>query len=183
MIPEVLITNGDSHPASVYAELSASEIIAIPQDADGPNAKAGRRLELQLLDILEVYYDHVIAAEKAKLDEDGDGRLESPLDGKEHDPSEVITQIQAITKGGPFEEHFLKPEVTANIVNVLNHHVMVTQDVERSWYADENVSDITEAWKIARQEKGIQLAHLGPQVLKGEPIPDLTDTPPVTAKS
>ena len=160
MEPKVMITNGGAHPPEKWAEISCAEIIAIPADSQSPQAQVGRRLELKVLDILTTYHEHVIAAERAQLDEDGDGRLESPLDGKEHDPEEVVTGIQEAAKGTEWEGWFKRPEIMQNIRNVLAHHAELAMDVERSWYVDLNPdSKAGAAWREAHNTLGRGLAH------------------------
>lgn len=159
--PRILITDGGEHPASTWAELSTSEIIQVNKESQTPEATVGRKLELQIMIAVETFYDHVIAAEHAQLDADGDGRLESPLDGAEHDAQEVIDQIQKITTGTVFAQHFLKEEVVQNIRNVLAHHAALAMDVARSTFADGSNTKEAAAWKEARNELGIGEAHLG----------------------
>lgn len=159
--PRVMITNGGEHPASAWAELSSNEIISIDPTSQSTNAQIGRMLELKIMMALEEYYTHVIEAEHAQLDADGDGRLESPLDGGEHDPEEVILKIQELTKGTPFEAHFLSENAVNNITNVLAHHSALAMDVARSTYADSAGTAKAEAWKEARAELGIGAAHEG----------------------
>jgi hypothetical protein len=133
--PFVMITNGGPHPAYKWAELSASEIIQVSKDADSDVARVGRRLELKFIDILEDFHQNVIAAEKAQLDEDGDGRLESPIDGKEHDAESLIEDLQAAAADTPFADHFKQEFVKQNIRNVVAHHAANIMAIERSYFA------------------------------------------------
>jgi len=159
MQPKIMITNGGPHPAEKWAELSASEIIVIAEGADSDSARAGRRLELKFIDIFEEYHKQVQAAERAHLDADGDGRLESPLDGKEHDPEEVVAACVEAAKGTPFEAHFLREDVQNRIRTVATHHAALSMDVERSWHADRSDSEAAQTWKKDRTELGLGLAH------------------------
>lgn len=161
MQPKIMITNGGPHPAEAWAELTAGEIIQIAEDNSSDMAKAGRRLELKIIDVLEGFYVNVQAAEEAHLDADGDGRLESPLDGKEHDPTEVVSGIAAAAAGTPFASHFARPDVAQRIRDVVAHHAGLAMDVSRSWYADGTDSAKAQVWKANRQEVGMGLAHVG----------------------
>lgn len=144
MEPKIMITNGGTHPPEKWAELSAAEIIQVGENP------VGRKLELKILDALETFFTHVQETEKAQLDEDGDGRLESPIDGQEHDAEEVIAEIMKAAEGTEFAAHFQRPEVHQHIRNVLAHHAALTMDVERSWFADSSDTEAAAKFRNSR---------------------------------
>lgn len=150
-------TDNGTHPPAKWAEVCCSELIVISTES-APDSPA-RKLELQVLELLENYFTNVQASEIAGLDEDGDGKLESPLDGHEHDPEEIVTGVVGMLLGTAWEEHSKRKDFQQRIREVVTKYTILCQDVERSTWADKNPSEQAEAWKNARTNLGVTQAH------------------------
>lgn len=156
-IAKFIITDGGTHSPEKWAELTASELVDSAKESD-PNAPI-RKIENGVIDILSEYYTHVREAEVAGLDTDGDGILESPIDGFEHDPEEIVTKVVALMAGTPFETHSKRQDFQDRIRLVVTRHTVLVKDVERSHWADHNPSDVSAAWHSHRRDHGILAAH------------------------
>lgn len=139
---QVMITNGGPHSAAKWAEVTAKQIIDIGKDAVGPSAMAGRKLELDVLNILEAAHAEVQTAERAKFAKIGTALLDGVIDpGEDADLDGVVDSIVAASVGSDFEAHFAKQEVQAYLRTMIGQHFATSMYVERSWIAEENPTD------------------------------------------
>lgn len=158
MQPKVMITNGGPHPAEKWAELSVADIIQLG-DSDSDQNKAGRKLELKLLDVFEDFYDFVLAEERDQVKQLGDKYLALPINGDEHSTDTLVKNVLAAADGTPFAVHF--SEQTERIREVVRHHVAVLQGVESGWHADRSGTPLALAWRENNTNLGIARAHEG----------------------
>ncbi len=137
MQPTILITDGGPHGADKWAVVTAGQIISIAAGSESAGAIAGRRLELQVLDILERHYGSLQTGERGKLTAEGDDRIAAPLGGGDLcEP--VVDEIIAAAAASVFVEHFAKPEVREHIHTLLHTHADNALAIERSWHARRN---------------------------------------------
>lgn len=150
-----MITNGGTHPASKWAEVSADQLIKIAPGA----ASAALRFKASVIEVLTKVYGAAQKGEVLELDADGDGRLGSPLDPGEY-ADDGLAAVVAAAKGTPYEAHFAQEEVRAGWRNEISTRVVSIMDIERSWHADRNPTDTAKAYHLARAEHGGRDAHM-----------------------
>lgn len=170
MQPNIYITDNGPHPSSTWAEMTVDDILSIKSDSETDLAKAGRRLELMLLDVFEAWYDDVLAEERKQIAADGDAYLKAPVNGAEHDTTSLVADVVIAAKGTPFEAHFARPDVADRLRTVVASHVAVLQDAESSWHADRNASTspVAAVWKANHADLGIMNSHLSVADDKGD---------------
>lgn len=137
MIVGVLATDGGPHSAEKWAGATASQIIQIGADASGKQAAEARRLELQVLDILEKAHADLQAYERKRLTRDGTERLGFDIVPEKH-MDDPVALILAAAAASPFAEHFAREEVQAYVRSVVGSHFATSIHIERSWKADAN---------------------------------------------
>ena len=99
-----LITDGGPHPASKWAEATASYVVDIAESVAGTRREDAVKLEAKIIDILEGHHTTVQNGERAKIAEVGHDRLQHPIDPEDHlSIDDVIAEIISAAKGSPWE--------------------------------------------------------------------------------
>jgi len=129
----ILCTNGGTHSPEKWAAASAGQLIQIAAEATGEQAIAGRRLELQLLDILERHHKIVQDEEKLALKEEGVAHYEHPIDVSNH-VFDAFDEIMSSTKSSHFAEHFSDPIVQGHVLDVIRKDMQTIIEIERAWH-------------------------------------------------
>lgn len=130
----IMLTNGGTHPPEKWAVVTAGQIIQI---GDNPsiNAVAARRMELNILNILEEAHGAVQDAEKLAIATKGSDHLDINID-----PTPFIEKplnaIIAVSKGTPFEAHFANPRIADYLRTLLGQHFGTAMHIERNTFAD-----------------------------------------------
>ena len=130
-------TNGGAHPADYYAGVAAAEIVSIEADKEGADVVQGRKLENEIIDILEAAHDKLLAAEQDACEDDHDHVL-SELNPYEHGLDEVVGQILEAGKRSKWASHFSSKATESYIRQVVGKHFVTAQYVTRSYHLDNN---------------------------------------------
>jgi hypothetical protein len=140
----IMITNGGSHPADKWAEITADQIlnlIEIDAASETPAALAARRakrtLRTTLCDALEPLYAGVQNAEKQQLTTKGLARINEALDVRSHLDA-PLSAVADCFAGTPFQAHFAKPEVREVLKRIIGQHCANMMHIERSYSADKS---------------------------------------------
>jgi hypothetical protein len=129
----ILVTDNGKHSAEKWAVHTASSIIQIAASAAGVQAIEARKLELNVLNILEVRHKEAMDYERAELEKDGIARQAQPCD-PEAFADTALAEIVAASQGTRFEEHFKNPETVLHIARVLHEHFAASMTIERQWH-------------------------------------------------
>lgn len=147
----VLVTNGGPHSAAKWAAVTAAQIISIAADSASVQAIEGRKLELQIIGILEGHHGEVQAHERGEIERHGHRRLVHMLDAEAHALDDKVNQISQAAAGTIFEAHFGSAGIRAHIRAVLKSHFETSMDIERSWHADRHAHTIeARAYRAAK---------------------------------
>jgi hypothetical protein len=136
MMQSVMITNGGPHPASKWAEATASHIIDIADHVAGEKRGAAIKLQAAIIDILEE--DHAAAAkgEHAKVHASHD-HLQTELDSSAHvDIDVTVRKIITAAAGTQWEADFAKPEMADHLKVLLTIHYNTNADIQRQCHCD-----------------------------------------------
>lgn len=148
----ILVTDHGKHSAEKWAAHTAGHIIQIATTAAGAQAIEGRKLELQIIEILEKHHSDVMAHEQKCLAEDGVDRHDEP-----HEPEAFadggLADIVAAAAGTQFESHFADPETVLHIAKVLHEHFAASMDIERQWHPTHKAHCERKAQRAAQAEK------------------------------
>jgi hypothetical protein len=137
----ILTTDGGPHSATKWAAHTAGQIIEVAASASGEQALDGRRLELEVMDILEHHHGMVQEREKAKL-ASGEHDFDHVHDPNEHvDLTGIVEAICDAGKKTKWADHFSKPETVDYIRRVVGVDLATNMQIERFWYADRNPED------------------------------------------
>ena len=145
----ILTTDGGPHPADKWAEQTAAQISDIIHVE--PNSLAFEELTKQKNDfektitsVLTSHHSIVQLHEKSALAEHGTARLNHPLVPEKQHVDDAANSVLAIAKTKIFGSHFSKPEVVSFVKDTIGSHFATSQQIERSWHADNN-ADTPEA--------------------------------------
>ncbi len=130
----VLTTDYGKHSPEKLAVATAGQIIDIGASASGQQAMSARKLENEIIDILEQHHIGVGEAEVRKLEEDP-SHLVSHLDPGPHIP-DTYDKIIAATMKSTHREWFEKPEVQEHIRQVLASWTATNMHMHRDWHAN-----------------------------------------------
>ena len=130
-------TNGGSHPADYYAGVAAAEIVSIEADKEGADVVQGRKLENEIIDILEAAHDELLSNEQTDCEGDHDHVL-SDLDPYSHGLDEVVGKIVEAGKRSKWASHFSQKNTVDYIRAVVGKHFVTAQYVTRSYHLDKN---------------------------------------------
>lgn len=134
----VLASNGGPHPASQWANITASEIARLIEVA--PEAPAEAHIQKQdycgrLLKILLGHYIVTQQIERRCLAQDAQ-HDKNPFGYGHEAPDPVIDAIINAAHGTAFGEHFKRADVRDHIASVLANHTATVMDIERKWHRD-----------------------------------------------
>lgn len=137
MLVGVLKTDGGPHPAEVWAQVTASQIIDIASSASDVMLKEAREFEAEVVKALTTHHSNVQQTERAAIKKHGVARLTHEIDTHDH-LKDAIDDIIKLARGTSFGPHFAKPEVRAYLEKLLHEHFHHSMTIERSWHADAN---------------------------------------------
>lgn len=127
----IMKTEGGPHSAIQWAQTTASKIITVADTADPSRASAARKLEGELIEILEVAHNKVQCDARQHHEDNGvDVALFHPKVGSDNKTFKAILKA---TAASPFSDHFDKPETQDYIKAVLQQHFATVADIERQW--------------------------------------------------
>lgn len=155
----VMKTNFGPHPASLWAETTADQILTVDPSASEDQLQAGNILRDKLVDVLEKHHAIVQKHERDELTDDHE-RLATELKPEEYHVEEAVAAVAAAAAGTMFADHFAKSDVKDYPRRLLTQHFQTSMDIERSWHADRNPDvDVAKAYRKARTEHGQHIAH------------------------
>lgn len=130
-----IVTSGGAHSAQQWAVMSTGQILQINPQFQGDLAIQARKLELELLGVLERQHKIVQDGEKAVLRDKGTAHLLTPLDPYLHiDMAEAVQDIVDKAERTYFKAHFENPEVINHIWYTLGSHFTTSMEIERDWF-------------------------------------------------
>ena len=132
----IMKTDGGPHPADYYAAVAASEIVQVEASAVGQDAIQGRKLENQIIDILEAAHQRVIDAENASLKAAHD-HLVTPISAAAHKVHDVAEEVVDAIKASKWGKAVNK-DTKGQVQDILTRHFNTAVHVTRSWHADEH---------------------------------------------
>ena len=137
MQPVIMKTDGGPHEADYYAGCAAAEIVQIEASAVGADAIKGRKLENQIIDILERFHQNVLDEEKKLIKEDPDRLLTHP-DPYEHGLEEAVDEIIEVGKASKWGHLFSAPSAKTMIKAVVGKHMATCMVITRAYHLDDN---------------------------------------------
>jgi hypothetical protein len=129
----VLITNGGKHSNEKLAVATAGQIIQIAANSGSEDAVDGRKLENQLIDILEAHHARVSEHEVDSLMADN-SHLVKHLDPEPH--MDVLDEIIAAGLASKWKKHFEKEDVQQHIRNTIASWTATNMFMHRQAHAD-----------------------------------------------
>lgn len=139
----LLKTDHGPHPADKWAVFTAEEIFDTSKLTNvgpwGGRLLDARRVQLAIATALEAVHRKVETAEVDALTADGTARIAAPHDGAAY-VEEGIAAVLGAIKGSEWEGHFGRPEVQEEVRQVLAHHFITAQHVQRLWHLNRNPS-------------------------------------------
>lgn len=143
----LMITNGGSHPADKWAEVTTDAILDLIEVADSSASDAAaearavkRGLRATLFDIFNGHHDGVQMRERnalasIKKHADASKHCEKPLEMHEDVPS-ALEEVNAAFKQTPFAAHFAQQHVQEVLRSIIGQHSANVQHIERRCHAD-----------------------------------------------
>jgi hypothetical protein len=132
----IMKTDGGPHPADYYAAVAASEIVQVEASAAGQDAIQGRKLENQIIDILETAHQKVIDGEQAALDA-AHKHLVAPLDPYVHGLKDTVDEVVTAIKNSKWG-HVVTADTHNMVAAVVGKHFGTAMTVTRGWHADKH---------------------------------------------
>lgn len=157
MVARVMVTNGPGgHPSWKHAEVTASKIVQVDQNASDEKQAAAAKLRRDLESALEKHHEDVKQWELAHIEEKGVERCEHALAVENEHVDAVMDTLQSLTEGTILEEHFSKPEVLRIIREEILLPEFATQlHIHRSELADANRGHpCAEAYRARHRQGG-----------------------------
>ncbi len=137
MQPTIMKTDGGPHPADYYAGVAAAELIQIEASAVGGDVVQGRRLENQIIDIIEKYHQRILDEEADRV-KNHPGRVLFTPDPLEYELDACVKEIIEAGKASKWASAFATPNTAATVKAVVGKHMATAIHVTRSWHLDEN---------------------------------------------
>lgn len=150
----IMITNGGTHPPEKWAAMTASQIIKIGEAAVGPAAVFGRRMELKILDILEVAHTGLQADEKSAIATLGPDHLVKSIDPTPY-VAKPVAEITFAAIGTPYEAHFASEQVQTYLQRLLGQHFGSAMHIERKTFADTIPDHPAAKAYVAKYDQGV----------------------------
>lgn len=118
---QILITNNGAHPPRKWAEIIASEVIVVADDAASELQIAGAALREKIMEVVEPHFAEAHDAEEHS-------HHETEMHSDPH-VSQMIDAIIDAAQGTPWEAHFAKVEVIDLILQRCHLHVKSVMDI------------------------------------------------------
>lgn len=129
----IMITNNaDFHPADHHAEITASKIIEVGENASAEQISAARAVRKTLETILTNHHERVETSERAALASNVSARVSTPLEADDSEVQSTVDEIMAAMAQTPFANTFASPGVRDGIVDILHHESRSQMQVHRN---------------------------------------------------
>lgn len=152
----ILKTDGGPHSPGKWATATAGQIIEIAASASADQEAEGRRLELQIIDILEKYHSLVQESERNALETKGSGHLDHYHNPNIHvNVQEVVNEIVTAGRTTQWAPHFENQEVVNHIYNTIATDMATSMHIERQYHCDRNPNDeVAQSYKNTYHKGG-----------------------------
>lgn len=118
----IMITNNaDFHPADYHAEMTASKIIDLGENATNEQIAAVRDIRKKLEAILTDHHTAVENEEQRLLQNNVTERLLAPLEADDTECLATVDKIIAAMQDTPYAAAFNTPEAREGIHNIIHH--------------------------------------------------------------
>lgn len=131
----VLITNHGKHSNEKLAIACASDIIQIGADASGQQAIDGRKLENQIIEILEKTFGKLADFEHAEIDAKGAEHLSSKFQAHPEILDAAVIDIVSTIAASPLAPWFDNADTKANVVKSVEKWMCNGHHMHRDWFA------------------------------------------------
>lgn len=129
----IMITNNaDFHPADHHAEITASKIIEVGENATPEQVSIVRDIRKQLETILTDHHVAVETTERAALSTDKVGRISSALKADGAACNETVDKIMAAMAQTPYANVFASPGTRHAILEIIHHESRSQMQVHRN---------------------------------------------------
>lgn len=135
----ILATDHGPHPSERWAMHTAEEVFNTSKIADPARTVQARAVQIKIAEALSAHYDAAQKGERGRLAANADAHLMTEHDGA---PAEAMATMLSAVKGTPWEAHYAKAEVQAEVMRTLQHHFVTAQHIERLWWCDRNMDRI-----------------------------------------
>lgn len=131
----VLITDHGKHSDTKLAIACATDIIQIGADASGKQAIDGRKLENNVIEVIEASFKRLSDYEHAEIAAKGTAHLTSMLDAHPEIKADTVSGVMKEIAASPLAEWFNNDATKGNVTNSVDKWLRNAQHMHRDWYA------------------------------------------------
>lgn len=149
----IMITDGGSHPAELWAQMVVDDICQLGPNLDPKQQAAALRMQADMMEALTPLFELLLTQERDALHGDL-ARIASGVDPAPH-LDDCLKAVLGAAAGTRWEPLFSDDENVMKLRQLLGQHIASLMHTERSWHADRNPGhDAAVAFR--------QLHHPGP---------------------